>query len=45
MVEKPFSFPFKGKVGMGMGFMLCTLTYPHLSPPLEGEKISRIEVA
>jgi trans-2,3-dihydro-3-hydroxyanthranilate isomerase len=32
------SFPFKGKVGMGMG-LGHEQTHPHLSPPLEGEEV------
>ncbi len=34
------SFPFKGKVGMGMGSTAEDATYPHPNPPLEGEGIS-----
>jgi len=38
------SFPFKGKVGMGMGFVRAieivdcvTIAHPHPNPPLERE--------
>ena len=36
-----FSFPFKGKAGMGMGSLRChtLLPHPHPNPPLEGEGI------
>jgi hypothetical protein len=34
-----FSFPFKGKAGMGMGVLgrPCKQPHPHPNPPLEGE--------
>ena len=41
------AFPFKGKVGMGMGLTPCASlrsdpkTHPHLVPPLEGEEVSQ----
>ena len=37
-----FSFPFKGKAGMGMGLLRChtLLPHPHPNLPLEGEGIA-----
>ena len=36
--EPEYSFPLRGKVGMGVGYSR-TLTHPHPNPPLEGEGI------